>query len=102
MLDSNARYQVKDWPGVAVWIDGYSKVWDPYTYFDEDEEGNEVELESDEGEWVEDPNPSQVIVVMVGDDYRHTVDIEDLILLDDLDYCAECGQVGCTHDGRER
>jgi hypothetical protein len=26
----------------------------------------------------------------------------DLIPLDDLDYCAECGQVGCCHDGRDR
>lgn len=101
-LDLNARYQVEGWPGVAVRAHGRPKVWEPFTYLDLDDEGNEVELESDEGEWIEDLDSSQVIVVMIGDDYHHTVDIEDLILIDDLDYCAECGQIGCPHDGRER
>ncbi len=44
----------------------------------------------------------KVVCVMVGDDRRFTFDPEDVTPLDDLDYCTECGQVGCTHDGRER
>jgi len=43
-----------------------------------------------------------VVVVMVGDDYRHIVDPEDCEPLPEDDYCAVCGQIGCTHDGRER
>ena len=43
-----------------------------------------------------------VVCVMIGDDRRHSVEPDDLIALDDLAYCAECGQVGCGHDGRER
>lgn len=96
-LDTEARYEVRDWPGVAVRIDGYPRKWEPYTYQDED--GLEIDSE-EEGEWIEDEG--QVIVVMVGDDKRHTVDVEDLTKLDDLAYCLECGQVGCTRDGRER
>ena len=101
-LDFDARYKVEGWPGIAVWIDGYPKKWEPYLALDEDEDGNEIEVETGEGEWVDDIESGEVLAVMVGDDKRHTVDIEDLILIDDLDYCTECGQIGCTHDGRER
>jgi hypothetical protein len=102
-LDEDARYEVRDWPGVAVRIDGYPLKWEAYTYLsEEDEDGNQVELDSDEGEWIDDRECGQVIVVMVGDDKRHTVDVEDLTKIDDLAYCLECGQIGCTHDGRER
>jgi len=44
----------------------------------------------------------RVVVVMVGDDQAHTVDVEDLTQINDEDYCYECGQVGCTADGRDR
>ncbi len=44
----------------------------------------------------------RVVVVMVGDDYRHTVDPDELVALDELAYCASCGQIGCSHDGRDR
>lgn len=44
----------------------------------------------------------KVVAVMVGDDRKFTFDPEDLIPLGDLEYCAECGQIGCTHDGRDR
>jgi hypothetical protein len=39
-------------------------------------------------------------VVMVGDDREHEVALDDLIDVDDADFCSECGQVGCGHDGR--
>ncbi len=44
----------------------------------------------------------RVVCVMVGDDRRFTFDPDELTPLNDLDYCASCGQVGCSHDGRER
>lgn len=43
---------------------------------------------------------TQVIVVAVGDDYRHTVPTESLSVLPDGAACGQCGQLGCTHDGR--
>lgn len=39
----------------------------------------------------------RVVVVMIGDDRRHVVDLSDLSPLAADDYCAECGQVGCRH-----
>ncbi len=47
-------------------------------------------------------DPDRVHVVMVGDDRTHVVYRDDLRPLKDADYCHECGQVGCAHDGAER
>jgi hypothetical protein len=41
-------------------------------------------------------------VVMVGDDRVHEVDIDEISLLPREDFCGECGQIGCAHDGLER
>jgi hypothetical protein len=43
-----------------------------------------------------------VLAVMIGDDHRHRVDEEDLEPLPREDYCGECGQIGCRHDGMDR
>lgn len=53
----------------------------------------------DGAEWRE---TGRVVAVMVGDDARHTFDPEDLEPIAEEDYCGVCGQIGCTHDGRER
>lgn len=39
----------------------------------------------------------RVIAIMVGDDHRHVVDLEDLALLGDDEFCGSCGQIGCRH-----
>lgn len=45
---------------------------------------------------------TRAIVVMVGDDSKHTVPIEDCEPIEREDYCGECGQIGCAHDGLDR
>ena len=103
MIDTDARYQVKGWPGVAVYARGYEKRWEPLMVLYTDDEGNEwgEPDECGEGEWVEDTE-GMVEVVMVGDDAVHKVDESDLTVIDDLDYCSGCGQIGCRADGRDR
>jgi hypothetical protein len=44
----------------------------------------------------------QVICRMVGDDRDFSVGRDELSSLAREDFCGECGQVGCTHDGYER
>lgn len=44
----------------------------------------------------------RVVAVMVGDDRHFTFDRDDLTKLDRKDYCGECGQIGCGHDGLDR
>jgi hypothetical protein len=85
MLDFDARYRVKGWTGVAFFATGYSTRQEAIY----SEDGGEI-IEYEE---VEDTN--RAVVVMVGDDTKHTVDIADLTKLDEGEYCPECGQIGC-------
>ncbi len=102
-IDLDGVFTVKRWPGVAVRVYGYPQVWEPCLVLCQDDDGNEWEEEAyGEGEWADDTECGEVLVVMVGDDHKHRVAIDDLIPLGELDYCAECGQVGCQHDGRDR
>jgi hypothetical protein len=39
---------------------------------------------------------------MVGDDVRFAFDPSDLEPIAREDYCGECGQIGCPHDGLDR
>jgi hypothetical protein len=57
----------------------------------------EVDTESDEDtEWTGIKNPTgKARMVMVGDDYVHTVYPEELVRIEEEDYCPECGQIGC-------
>lgn len=81
----DARYRVARWPAVAVYVLGWE------TEPDEDSEWSGYETRT-----------GSVLVTMVGDDARHSVDPDDLELIPELAYCAVCGQIGCGHDGRDR
>lgn len=37
---------------------------------------------------------------MVGDDRPEPFNRDDLTVIDSDDFCSQCGQLGCTHDGR--
>lgn len=100
-IDFNARYTVRGYRGVAFYLKGYAQRFEPYTFLAvDDETGEDIDVPDPygEGEYVDDYE--NVIAVMVGDDREHTVSVEDITRLDDEAYCHECGQVGCTHDGR--
>lgn len=43
-----------------------------------------------------DEDPNQAVVVMVGDDYEHTVDLDSISRLDEDEFCGSCGQIGCA------
>jgi len=62
------------------------------------------DTEDDESyDYVEDERlTGRVVAHMVGDDRDFTFDVGDLTAINEDDYCAECGQVGCTADGRDR
>jgi hypothetical protein len=44
----------------------------------------------------------RILAHMVGDDRMESFDPDDLYQIDDGEYCIECGQIGCTADGRDR
>ena len=44
----------------------------------------------------------ELVCVMVGDDAHWLFDPSDVTALARADYCGECGQIGCSHDGLDR
>jgi hypothetical protein len=88
--------KVRGFQGIACYTAGHPKVFVPGidTYIDDD--GEEFEAESDDpelGEWIDDEN--KLYVVMVGDDHKHVVDVDDVEELPTSEFCHECGQIGC-------
>ena len=43
-----------------------------------------------------------LVCVMVGDDSRFLFAPDDIIPIEREDYCGQCGQIGCSHDGLDR
>ncbi len=97
--DGDARYRVDGYGGIAFYVYRVPDVWVPYTYLEVDEDGDEYLVTSDDGDWLPDTDGTRVLVVMVGDDTEHEVDVSDLYPITDDDYCAGCGQIGCRAYG---
>jgi hypothetical protein len=85
-IDFEARYRVHGYGAIAFYLLGYEMTRDA----DYDWTG------------IEDENRGMVRAVMVGDDHVHLIDVDDLEVIGEDDYCHSCGQIGCQHDGRVR
>lgn len=92
-IDFDARYSVRGFRGIAFRLWGYSGEWQIPEWTDTDDDGNDVTYYGEEPEWVEDR--SRVLAIMVGDDHRWTVEVDDLTPISEEDYCGSCGQIGC-------
>ncbi len=44
----------------------------------------------------------QIVAMMIGDDRKFVFDRDEITPLQREDYCGECGQIGCAHDGLDR
>lgn len=94
-IDFDAHYQVKGYRGIAFFLLGYEAENRAIMCYGTDDDGNEIEIESGDYEL---EATERIVAVMVGDDYRHVIDADDLIALPEDGYCRECGQVGCCHN----
>jgi hypothetical protein len=82
-------FTVDGWDGIA---------WRAIKYV----ERQVVCYDRDIGEWVKtEIYEDWIVAVMIGDDRRHEIEVSEITMIDDDDYCSECGALGCTHDGRE-
>lgn len=103
-LDMGAHYTVAGYGGIAWYVVGYATEWTEGKWVflgdDDDDPDDETFYAWNEPEEYDDP--SRVRCVMVGDDRTFTFDVDELAPIAELDYCAECGQIGCTADGRSR
>ncbi len=108
-------YQVKGYRGIACSVDG----WEVEHVFEEyetecvccdrtSEDSDECAYCEGSGKvWAQDEEPTerrtgQVVFHMIGDDRRILCDESDLTPIAREEYCGECGQLGCTHDGLDR
>ena len=82
---SAEAYRVNGYRGIACYVLGWE------TEPDEDTEWSGIENRT-----------GRVVCVMVGDDRRFTVEPDDVAPMTREDYCGECGQEGCSHDGYDR
>lgn len=90
-LDFNARYTVDGCRGIAFYLRGYATRTVEEEYVEDGPDGEPIYFY--EFEEIEDT--SMVRAIMVGDDREHIVDVADLTVIAEDDYCPECGQIGC-------
>lgn len=104
-VDFDVYYRVEGFGGVAFYLNGYVQRWRI--------PDAELTCEDDgclhEGPWCwTDPEPEVtedrdwVRAVMVGDDREHEIEVSILLPLAREEFCGQCGQIGCTHDGLDR
>lgn len=75
------HYTVAGYRGIAFYVLGWE------TKADDDTEWTGYEVRT-----------GKVLAVMIGDDFRHAVDSEDLAPLSEDKFCHTCGQIGCGHN----
>ena len=79
----------------AYRVKGYGRIaWRVYgweTQPDEDTEWSGYEIRT-----------GNVVAVMIGDDRRFSFEESELQPIKREDFCGECGQIGCKHDGLDR
>ena len=98
-FDFTATYTAEGYGGIAFRATHYETEvveveYDLYLSEDEEDVFTAHELVEE--------RTGRVVAHMVGDDRDFSFDVEELTAIDEDDYCAECGQIGCTADGRDR
>lgn len=103
-FDFEAYYRADGYGGIAWYAVGYDKATteERWLYIggngdDREDESNYLYFEPEEYD-----DTTRVQAIMVGDDRVFTFDVAELTLLPRKDFCGECGQIGCGHDGYDR
>lgn len=86
----DATYKVENMPGVAWRLRGYLTQVVVNSEYDTGDDVWYYDTEEVE-------NYDVVIGVMVGDDRRYELDVDELTIINEDDYCLSCGQIGCGH-----
>ena len=111
-LNRGDLFKVSSWmDGIAVRFVRYAAIdLDPMDFWElaccEDEDQQHLCDHVSDMCWIySEPEPEEdfsvAIVVMVGDDREHKVDVEDLIPIDAEQVCS-CGSIGCCFGGSEQ
>ena len=89
----NYEIDEKTFPADAYKVEGYGGIaWSVFGWQTEPDE---------DPDWTGIENrPGRIICRMIGDDRFFDFDPDDVTAIEDDEYCHECGQIGCTADGR--
>lgn len=90
-MDYGDYVRVTGYDGIAFYFCGHPTVTREVWIDDDQDENGGFCLEE------EDIKENEAIVVMVGDDREHIVEIDALSPLDLTEFCTSCGQIGCGH-----
>ncbi len=93
-VDMSAHYRIGP-TRVAWYLLGYAKTWteEEWIYSGEGDEDDPASYFYNDPEEIEDRG--FVRAVMVGDDRVEIIDVDDLQLIGEEDFCRGCGQIGC-------
>jgi len=111
-------YSIKGYEGMAWRVLGWDveQVYEEYSDecgycrgsgYDEEEDQNCRNCNG-QGEFLrhdEEPTDRRtgfIVARMIGDDRNFVLDAGDVTPISREDYCGECGQIGCSHDGYDR
>jgi hypothetical protein len=83
-------FKSDDFKGIALRFSQYVKDDDDIFYLNDDDDWEEVDYNSDN-------EITSAFFHMVGDDTDYLIEIEDIEILDDDEFCGGCGQIGCGH-----
>ena len=119
-FDFEPAYRAHGYGAIAWSVTGYAQKWtnEEWTYMgdEDDPDAGADDYFERTGYYYPDENPanyvysepeqiedrSRVVAHMIGDDRDFTFDVDDLTPIAREDYCGECGQIGCAHDGYPR
>ena len=99
-FDFDTAYRAHGYAVIAWRATGYAQEWteEQWEYLGEDEDpANYAYSEPEQYD-----DTSRVVAHMIGDDRDFTFDVDGLVPIARVDYCGECGQIGCAHDGYDR
>lgn len=100
-LDFDGFYRVKSEPGIAWTLRGWAKEAKDRDVLLCEEDLEPVDHEHDVTcgyvETVMVERDDMVEAVMVGDDRVHLIDVDDLVVITEDEFCHGCGQIGCGH-----
>ncbi len=93
-VDFSAHYRIGP-TAVAWYLLGYATEWteEEWIYCGEGDEDDPANYLYNEPEEIDDRG--RVRAIMVGDDRVEIVDVDDLELIGEEDFCRGCGQIGC-------
>lgn len=85
-INPGSFVRVKNYPPIAWLVIGKTRIKAARSYNFNDDDWDWATIESDD----------KYTCVMVGDDRKFEIDCEDIIIINDDEFCRSCGDLNCN------